>query len=586
MKWWDFQDNTFLLFFIGLIILAAFLIGILISFSISSKRYLARKKKIESESNSLRVYVINVKKNEVIYFNRSNIKNKKKIDLANFYDKFHPNDKEKIKNWIFSICVDPQNAEEYLEADAMLDKNRYPCFSLLKLIQYDSEKGLIHMENHILRYITPTNELPKKKKNKNIITGVVKRSQMEQYISKERSIYGFSFAIRFFYIKQKVLTNDKVERFMTMTLKNEIFPFIVSSSTPRQVTEISSSELVLFDLHIVTKDEAMQLANSIAHALNKCIALNGFGGSVNFAIGVVENAQFYQDFDSIVKHAQEACIAAQQSNQNILLYQKTTSPELDFARYRDNITDLMRGHKLRYLYRPIINVSNASVIGYFEYIRAYDSPFSNFVEISQYAAKVEQNRNILAYVARNVIPKFNTEKPEARSKLFFSCSMLDIENISDVLSQIPTAKATNIVIIFEEQEVNENGRNTDLLNESFARLHAEGYELALSLLDKNLLLHPSVYYNFDYFVAGANMLAEIKKNNRIRLSIHTLIEQLLKYKKPIIATDLEGWKDIELIIKAGITYISSEAVAASNDMLLPVDKKKMDKLKEFGENYH
>ena len=99
MKWWDFQDNTFLLFFIGLIILAAFLIGILISFSISSKRYLARKKKIESESNSLRVYVINVKKNEVIYFNRSNIKNKKKIDLANFYDKFHPNDKSEYENY-------------------------------------------------------------------------------------------------------------------------------------------------------------------------------------------------------------------------------------------------------------------------------------------------------------------------------------------------------------------------------------------------------------------------------------------------------------------------------------------------------
>ena len=62
-------------------------------------------------------------------------------------------------------------------------------------------------------------------------------------------------------------------------------------------------------------------------------------------------------------------------------------------------------------------------------------------------------------------------------------------------------------------------------------------------------------------------------------------KQLLKFKKPIIATDLEGWQAIELIIKSGVNYISSEAVAASNDMLLPVDKKKMDKLVQMNANF-
>ena len=48
------------------------------------------------------------------------------------------------------------------------------------------------------------------------------------------------------------------------------------------------------------------------------------------------------------------------------------------------------------------------------------------------------------------------------------------------------------------------------------------YELAMLMKDKNLLLDPSVYYNFDYFVAGSMMIGEIKKNNRVRLSIHSL----------------------------------------------------------------
>ncbi|HOZ02522.1 MAG TPA: hypothetical protein PKV57_01765, partial [Bacilli bacterium] len=71
----------------------------------------------------------------------------------------------------------------------------------------------------------------------------------------------------------------------------------------------------------------------------------------------------------------------------------------------------------------------------------------------------------------------------------------------------------------------------------------------------------------------------------IRLSIHTLIEQLLKYNRPIIATDLEGWQAIELIIKSGVTIVSSETISPSNDMLLPVEKKKMEKLIAMDDNF-
>jgi hypothetical protein len=71
----------------------------------------------------------------------------------------------------------------------------------------------------------------------------------------------------------------------------------------------------------------------------------------------------------------------------------------------------------------------------------------------------------------------------------------------------------------------------------------------------------------------------------VRLSIHTLIEQLMKFSQPIIATDLEGWPAVELIIKSGISIVSSEAIAPSNDMLLPVEKKRVEKLHGMYENF-
>ena len=77
--------------------------------------------------------------------------------------------------------------------------------------------------------------------------------------------------------------------------------------------------------------------------------------------------------------------------------------------------------------------------------------------------------------------------------------------------------------MFNEQEINENATHLELLNDSLKSLRSDGFELAMLMKDKNLLLDPSVYYNFDYVVAGSMMIGEIKKNNRIRLSIHSLI---------------------------------------------------------------
>ena len=71
----------------------------------------------------------------------------------------------------------------------------------------------------------------------------------------------------------------------------------------------------------------------------------------------------------------------------------------------------------------------------------------------------------------------------------------------------------------------------------------------------------------------------------VRLSIHTLIESLMRYNQPIIASDLEGWQAVELIIKSGVSIVSCEAISPSNDMLLPVEKKKLTKLHSMYENF-
>lgn len=577
----DGQTRLIYVFIIlSVIFLLIFFTGSLILYNYINKKY---RQRILDESNTTRIFIIDVKKNVVTYFNRSDIRHKKTMDLAGFYQKFHPNDVEKVKNWIFAICMDAKTSIQYLEADVLVNRGKSSYFSLLKLLKYDPNIGLIHLESILLKYITPTNSAIKKRRGVN--TGVVKRSIISQMVSREKSLRGYTFAIRFFYVQKKILSNDKIERYMVMTLKNEVYPYANDFKAPRQIVDNVDNELLLFDMRINTREDAMHLATSIEHSLKKCIGVNGYGGSVNFSIGVVENAQFYQDFETIVSKAQEACISAQQNNQTITMYQKTVGQMLELNKYSEQVDKLLRGNTLRYLFRPIIDVTKNRTLGYFQYVKAYDSPFTTFAEMSKYAAKVGKNRKLFAMVAKYVIPKFDSEKPSEFLRLFFHVSMVDIDHMVEILPQIPAVGRIHLVLVFDEQEINENSSQLELLNSSMRKLRDMNYELALSMKDKNLLLDPSVYYNFDYFVAGAAMIGEIRKNNRIRLSIHTLIEQLLKYNRPIIATDLEGWQAIELIIKSGVTVVSSETISPSNDMLLPVEKKKMEKLIAMDDNF-
>ena len=516
MQWWNFQDKQFLIFFIIIVSILVLLAAFFISFSVYQKIYAGYLKKIEEESHSTRIYIINIKKNTVTFFNRSNMREKKTMDLMGFYSHFHPNDNEKLKNWILSISIDPKTVEQYLEVDVLVDKARTTYYSILKLLKYNREQGLIHLESHLLKYITPNNAPNKSKSKKSVPVGMVKRSVIENMVTHNRSLRGFTFAIRFFYIRQKVLSNDKIEKYMVVTLKNEVYPFASNPKTPRQILDVADNELIVFDLRIGSRDEAMSFASSIEHSLRRCIEVNGFAGSVNFSIGIIENLQYYQDFDAIVTKSQEACMSAQQNGQTILLYQKSVNQMLELNKYAEEVDNLMRPGNLRFLYRPIIDVSRKRTLGYFSYVKGYNTPFSSFSEMSKYAAKVGKNRELFGRVAKTVIPKFDSEKSSESFRLFFHASLLDIDHMFEILPQICTNPKLRLVLLFEEKEINENGNQLELIDQTMKKFHSLHFEVALLMKDRNLLLDPDFYTNFDYFVAGASMIGEIKKDNRIR----------------------------------------------------------------------
>ena len=127
MRFGDFTDYRFIIFFVTLIIIGVLLALVVTFYAIGESNERKFKKQISYESTTTRIFIIDVKKNRYVVFNKSDISNKKTADLFSFYSSFHPNDVERVKSWIFDICVSPDNVNEYLEADVLINKTNKVC---------------------------------------------------------------------------------------------------------------------------------------------------------------------------------------------------------------------------------------------------------------------------------------------------------------------------------------------------------------------------------------------------------------------------------------------------------------------------
>ena len=133
MNFGDFTDTNFIIFFATILLLGLVIAAVILIFVLSVRGDEKFQEQIDYESTTTRIYIVDVKKNNIIQLNKSDLGNTVTYDLFSFYTSFHPNDAEKVKNWIFQICVDPKSAGEYLEADIILNNRKkiYPTIILL-----------------------------------------------------------------------------------------------------------------------------------------------------------------------------------------------------------------------------------------------------------------------------------------------------------------------------------------------------------------------------------------------------------------------------------------------------------------------
>ena len=537
---------------------------------LGQRHYICKKKTMQNATYGIEV---DLKSNRVVYFNRRDFSRHRTISFEAFYGLLHNKDTMRLKLWLEELKNNFDFCEKYFETE-LINKNAESHFLLMKAVGYNEEHQKVYIEAHQLSSMNPSQG---RKRNTNDEYSIIKRGQIESLYNSLKSKAGFVFSIKFFYRNNDVIHDNSMEKSVLYRLKNEIYAYAALEKN-RYVFDEYDEQIYLFDFKIDNDEDAAQVAKDIYKRIQIFLKIKSFADTHGVSIGGINLLLAGSMAESLVKASQ----AAESARINELPYIISNGGAESLQTFDKTLIDkVFNNDCLRLLYRPIININTEQIIGYFSNVRVLETNFENYFDIARYINKVDRNQELLSKVIQQFVSKFYYERPTDRTRLFIQISLVDLDHLSMVLSNIAHSNEANLVLMFEESEVNANAFSIDLLSSQLKELTDLGYEIALLLKDENTLLENDFYNVFNYFVIGSAMASKIRDSSRVRLSNKFLIESLLQYKRPIIINDLDGWSSIDLFVKSGCTFLSSDDISPSSEMILPIEKTKIARLRKI-----
>lgn len=528
--------------------------------------------KIVDASNSLRVFVIDVKNDSVRYFNRSKLTKRRTSTMTDFYNQFPSNERERLIKWIADLIDPEKNPPNYLEINVIVSRNHRNYFSLLQVGKIDRSKQLIYIESYLLKYMFASRKNNKATTNR-FTSEETFSHQLSHSVNK-----GFTFAINFY---NKKIIGQPFPRYEFSQIKNILVKYI---EPRRLMLEYDEHQIIVSDFRTNNKSQFMQLYTTLKNEINKFLTISSSLDEVGFSIGVVENRFFPGEATKVIETCLNLSKIAQDDNVEIIHYEegKQFGGENDSQHYRTEVERIIQDKRLKYLYRPIYNKQRNIIDGYQMFVETLDSFFDNINELKSYAIRTEDDQELFATIARSGISKFIQENPDPSYRLYFPITTNEINFVNRTLSHIAKIKETRIVLVIDENELSDFVEDQgDALINSLKSLKSKGFEIALAIDDNELTCAPIIYESFDMFMLSVKGHINRKNASRSMPSFQRLIEKLLHYKKTILATDIPTWDILELVIKFGIDIVSSEAISPMAENVLPISNKTIDKIKKI-----
>ena len=568
MTGFEFNNTEGLTAFIVIMIALVFAAIIVLSFIFF---YFSRKKyeqDINDSSNTLRIFVVNVKDDTVDYFNSSYLRNRKKCSMTAFYNQFQSHDREKLINWVGDLIDGVADTPKFLEVYVYIKKKKINVPSILEVQKIDTKRQLIYLESHLLKF---NHKQHKKGERQSFLPKDLFTHRIIQATGK-----GTTFCINFFHKSTK--TNE-FSQTTYVGLKNVLSTIINDDII---ATEHEFGKVIISSFDVNNKMEQFSFIDSLKSKINKFLLIESLADEIGFTIGVIENQINYLDINGLIKNVATLSDYAIDDEQQVIFFtdKKVLSNEEKNQQYRTDVETIIQDNKLEYYFQPVVDFNRRCVIGYQSSSVPVDSYFKNIDDLKNYALRTEDDKELFSTIVKNTLSRFIQERYDSSLTIWIPISYNEMQFVNRSFGHMDGVSSTNIVLVLQEKELNSIPK--DIGEEGFMNqirlFKSKGYAVSLQLDDDVLNLSPAIYGLFDYFdiPVAAHMT---KKNAGSQLpTFQGLIEKLLHYQKPIIATNIPSWEVVELVYRLGINIICSDAIALPDKNVLPLPKKLLTKI--------
>lgn len=556
-----------------LVLLAvAIFVVIVVSMILSNHENVNVKKKFELAENTTRIICIDAKNNKVRYFNKSNIEHQVVCSIDEFLNNFPTEEKVRFEKWIDELLSTKKNVSDYLEVDVIFEKEKKSYYSFIQLQKLDKRKKIIHLESYVMKYLDVKNKTDKKKLSNITVTNIEQMLTIEKMKNKNKGSFLF---VAFRNTKIQDEDDDKVSSLFFVCAKNIIAPYLTNNCT---IADYSQSSFTIYYPGISSRKNLLRLMHSISKTISKYLKINSYNEDYNYSItGTLINEENCT-YKQLVRNTKSISVTAMDHNDHIMIYDDNSVSSVEItSSYENEFNTLISKKDFKILYQPVINIKTGSILAYNSTIKCNNTIFSNIQELKEYAYKVGKIKDLFAMFNKKILSRYLNENI-SNVKLIYNVSVLEREHVAKSFSHIAGIDSEDIILTFSELEISEWLSEEEEIISSIVNLKEHGYKVALKIDKKELLLTNELMKVFDYFILDSELIKDCRKSGRSILIIHTLIDTLKSYDKNIIAYGLDTNNSMYLICKMGIKYVSSNLISQADEMILPIEKKKLSKV--------
>lgn len=588
-NWWDslivffHAINWSLVISVSIpVLLFGMLIALIAGFTVGHLKDLGFDKGVVYSSSTVRVIRIDLIKQEVVYFNTSRMKYAKRMPFESWIASMPIHEQAVVKSWVIDL-LEKKNVDNYLEADVQFANSKKTTPSFYKVVKVDTNKQIIHLENHLIRYANKNAEL----KDRDLSSV----AEFGEAIDRNGTDRGMTFC---FTLAPKLNNGEGVDldKFrnnlstdVIMRFKKSVSNFVKGSS---KLIQLSPNEFVIANFDMMERSQAISLAltviNRVEKDMNEQRKKKANEPYYEIRCGVVQNNEVNGGYNEIVSGARYASNAQFTTTTNLGFFDKDDNEATSFDESDDcksEVAKIVRGKKFVDKFRPVFNVEERKVQGYMVRTIPVNTAFDSIEEMKNYAYRAKDSGTLFSAIVKDTVGRFTAERGEDKDLIIYLPTMVcEIGALMKSMPKMKKAKEANIMFVFKESDIftyTTKDKNEAFFN-ALVELKTKGYNVALFLDDKRLNLTDNIYARCDsFFIDFAESTGDVS-GAKIRSQISALVDKLVKFDKPIIATNLTSWMSIEMVVGAGIDYISSDAFSPYDDNLKPINKRSLDRL--------